>query len=634
MGQPLDILKLYWGYTSFRPLQEEIIDAVLQKNDVLALLPTGGGKSICYQIPALIKDGICIVITPLVSLMKDQVDQLKNIGIKAYALYSGMSRKEIDITLDNCIYGNTKLLYVSPERLQSELFLVRAEQMNISLLAVDEAHCISQWGYDFRPSYLKIIAFRETIPNVPCLAVTASATPEVQEDIITKLKLVNYQKFEGSFKRDKLSFSIRKTEDKDQKALEILEKIGGSAIIYVNSRKATKEISVWLNHNNISSDYYHAGLSHDSRQRKQEEWQINLKRVMVATNAFGMGINKSDVRIVIHYDTPTSLEAYYQEAGRAGRDERIAYSVILYQPSDKYLQEQIIEKGHPDAAFLKKIYQAIANYLKVAVGSSEMESYDFDIHDFSSTFNFHVNEVYNALQKLKEEGLVDLNESFYHPSKFIFNMTREKIYEYQVVHAEYDLLIKALMRLYGGEAFIQFTNLSERQLAKYLNTSTFQIIKKMEALHKNGVLYYDKIKDMPQLTFLTQRFDATNLHLDHNRLKERKKVANEKFQNVLRYIENYEVCRMKMVCQYFGENLADDCGICDICLSKKKKTKDNTMELVKIIKESLATAPKTEKEIIKENRNFKEEEMIGVVKKLLDEGEIYYDQQGKLHKVK
>ncbi len=614
-------------------MQEDIIQSCLQKKDTLALLPTGGGKSICYQIPALNKEGICIVITPLISLMKDQVDALKNMGVKAYALYSGMSRKEIDITLDNCIYGDAKLLYVSPERLQSEIFQVRASQMNINLLAVDEAHCISQWGYDFRPSYLKITEFREMIPDVPCLAVTATATPEVEKDIIEKLDLHEVNVFNGSFVRKKLSLSVRKTEDKDQKILEILSKVPGSAIIYVNSRKSAKEISVWLNHNNIQSDYYHAGLSHDSRQRKQDEWQINMIRVMVATNAFGMGINKSDVRVVIHYDIPSSPEAFYQEAGRAGRDEKLSYSVVLFQNSDKIIQQQNLERSHPEPDFIKKIYQAMANYLKIAVGSSEMESYDFDIHEFSSNFNFHISDVYNAIQKLKEEGYIDLNESFYHPSKFIFNTDKEKIYEYQVVHEDYDLLIKGLLRFYGGEAFAQFASISERQLAKYLNATTYQIIKKLESLHKNGIIYYDKIKDTPQLTFLTQRLDTSNLRLDTRRLKERKMIAQNKLNSVLEYLES-DQCRMKWICGYFGEDLKNECGLCDICLSKKKKVKTDLDSLLQTVKKSISTNPKSEKEIIQENMNIKSEELLTAIKNLLEKGDIYYDQGGKLHVAK
>ncbi len=635
MKKAVEILQHYWGYANFRPRQEEIIEAILQKKDVLALLPTGGGKSICYQVPALMQEGICIVVTPLVALMKDQVDQLKKLGIKAYALHSGMSKREIDVTLDNCIYGPVKLLYVAPERLQSELFIQRSLQMNINLLAIDEAHCISQWGYDFRPSYLQIKEFREKIPTVPCLAVTATGTPKVQDDILVKLNFKDYQKFQGSFIRKKLSFSVRKTEDKNQKILDILEKVGGSTIIYVNKRKSTKELSVWLNHNNISANFYHGGLSHDSRVRKQEEWMLNLSRVMVSTNAFGMGINKPDVRLIIHYDIPPNLESYYQEAGRAGRDNKVAFSVILFQNSDESIQKQLIETSHPEPAFLKRVYQSIANYLKIAVGSGAMESYDFDIHEFCSNFNFHVNEVYSAIQKLKEEGLLDLNESFYHPSKFMFSLEREKIYEYQVVHEEYDKLIKSLFRLYGGEAFVQFTNLSERQLAKYLNQTTYQVIQRLESLHKNGIIFYDKIKDKAQLTFLSQRYDAAKLPLNHQRLQERKSLAGDKLNQSLSYIKQNEECRMKVVCRYFGEELEEDCGICDICLSKKKTSKHGYSEDTKnSILKLLAESSFSEKEIIKELKSVKNEEVISVIKSLLEQGVVYYDQSGKLHLIK
>ncbi len=421
-------------------------------------------------------------------------------------------------------------------------------------------------------------------------------------------------------------------EDKQQKVLEILGKVKGSAIIYVNKRKTTKELSVFLNHNNISSDYYHGGLGHDSRVRKQEEWMLNLNRVMVSTNAFGMGINKPDVRLIIHYDVPPNIESYYQEAGRAGRDNRIAYAVMLYQAADEAMQKHLVEVNHPEPTFMKRVYQSIANYLKIAAGSGEMESYDFDIHGFCSNFDFHVNEVYTALQKLKEEGILDLNESFYHPSKFIFNLDKEKIYEYQVVHEEFDLLIKALFRLYGGEAFIQFTNLSERQLAKYLNQTTYQVIQKLEVLHKNGVIFYDKIKDKPQLTFLTQRYDAAKLPLDQGRLKERKQLAEEKLQHVLTYTKQTTECRMKFICGYFGEDLAEDCGICDVCLSRKNSSKkpDYRKIYAKVI-EGLNIEARSEKEIITLINDEKREDVLVAIKTLLDEGKIYLDHGGKLH---
>ena len=633
MHSPSEILNQYWGHAGFRPLQEDIIRSVMDGRDTLALLPTGGGKSVCFQVPALAMEGVCIVVTPLIALMKDQVDALNRKNIKAASIYSGMSKREIDVTLDNCIYGQVKFLYVSPERLQTELFVARAQQMKVNLLAVDEAHCISQWGYDFRPSYLEIATFKQLLPDTPCIALTATATPRVKEDIIQKLDLKTPNTFQGSFLRTKLSLSVRKTADKERKLLEILEKVPGSAIVYVNSRKAAKQLSLWLNHNNISADFYHAGLSHDSRRRKQEEWQMNLQRVMVSTNAFGMGIDKPDVRLVIHYDMPTSIEAYYQEAGRAGRDQKIAYGVILYQESDLLNQQALLEKSHPSPEYIRKVYQAMANYLKIAVGSSALESYDFDVNEFSANFNFSSAEVYQAIQKLKEEGFVDLNESFYHPSRFIFNAGKERVYDFQVANEEYDLLIKAMLRLYGGESFRQFTDLSERQLAKYLNASTYQVIKKLEALQKNGIITYDKIKDTPQLTFLTQRYDAAVLPLNLQRLKERKAVAKEKLQRLADYVATQRECRMKTLCRYFGEELAENCGKCDVCLGRKGEEMParDVARFSSLVKESLRESPKTEKELAQDIKNLKSEQVVVGIKALLQTGEIYYDRGGRLH---
>ncbi len=633
MHSPSEILNQYWGHAGFRPLQEDIIRSVMDGRDTLALLPTGGGKSVCFQVPALAMEGVCIVVTPLIALMKDQVDALNRKNIKAASIYSGMSKREIDVTLDNCIYGQVKFLYVSPERLQTELFVARAQQMKVNLLAVDEAHCISQWGYDFRPSYLEIATFKQLLPDTPCIALTATATPRVKEDIIQKLDLKTPNTFQGSFLRTKLSLSVRKTADKESKLLEILEKVPGSAIVYVNSRKAAKQLSLWLNHNDISADFYHAGLSHDSRRRKQEEWQMNLQRVMVSTNAFGMGIDKPDVRLVIHYDMPTSIEAYYQEAGRAGRDQKIAYGVILYQESDLLNQQALLEKSHPSPEYIRKVYQAMANYLKIAVGSSALESYDFDVNEFSANFNFSSAEVYQAIQKLKEEGFVDLNESFYHPSRFIFNAGKERVYDFQVANEEYDLLIKAMLRLYGGESFRQFTDLSERQLAKYLNASTYQVIKKLEALQKNGIITYDKIKDTPQLTFLTQRYDAAVLPLNLQRLKERKAVAKEKLQRLAGYVATQGECRMKTLCRYFGEELAENCGKCDVCLGRKGEEMParDVARFSSLVKESLRESPKTEKELAQDIKNLKSEQVVVGIKALLQTGEIYYDRGGRLH---
>ncbi|MEM1137932.1 MAG: ATP-dependent DNA helicase RecQ, partial [Bacteroidota bacterium] len=448
------ILYQYWKYTTFRSLQEEIIQAVLAGKDTLALLPTGGGKSICFQVPALAKEGVCIVISPLIALMKDQVYQLNTRGIEAKAIYAGMSQREIDITLDNAIYGNIKFLYVSPERLKTEIFITRAAKMNISLLAIDEAHCISQWGYDFRPPYLELMQFRELIPNVPCIALTATATEVVKNDIQDKLGFdQNAGFFQKSFARENLSYSVYYEEDKEKRMLEILSKVAGSAIVYVRSRKRTKHFADFLRARKISASFYHAGLSNEERARRQDDWINNRTRVIVATNAFGMGIDKPDVRIVIHLDLPDNLEAYYQEAGRAGRDERKAFAVLLYNHNDIKQLKENIEISHPSIDKLKKVYQAVANYLKIAVGSGYLESYDFDLDDFVNTFKLPYLETYHALKKLEEQDFIQFNESFYAPSRLTIALSHDKLYEFQVANKEADKLIKILLRVYGAEIY-------------------------------------------------------------------------------------------------------------------------------------------------------------------------------------
>jgi len=633
LASPEAILKQYWGYSHFRPLQKEIIEAVLSGKDTLGLLPTGGGKSICFQVPAMMQPGICIVISPLISLMKDQVDQLRHVGIKAYAIYTGMTRREIDICLDNCIYGEIKFLYVSPERLNTELFVERVKRMKVNLLVVDEAHCIAQWGYDFRPSYLEIAKFREILPSTSLLALTATATQTVREDIIRHLNFINPIVVRGSFVREKLSLSVRKVNDKDRKLLEIMQKVKGSTIVYVNSRKRTKDISLMLHRHGYDSDYYHAGLSHDARVRKQEAWQKGRFRIMVATNAFGMGINKSNVRLVVHYDLPGSPEAYYQEAGRAGRDGHIAYAVVLFTELDGKLMIDQLERNYPSANYLKKVYQAIANYLKIAVGSSRLESYDFDINAFAETFDLNTYEVFQAIKRLEEEGLLEINEGFYHPSKVTFNATKEKLYEYQIAHEEMDLLIKAILRLYGGEVFSDFMPVSEQHLAKFLNTTTYSVIKKLETMHRQDVLVYDKVKDKPQIAFLTSRYDATLLPVDAAHLKMRKKAERGRLDKMLHYLQNDLDCRMIQVSTYFGEVPEHPCGICDVCIAQKnargagKKMSESTKS--KIL-ELLRDGSKRESELLSTATQSEKEHVILAIKQLLESDNIFVDKDGKL----
>ena len=632
MEEPLKILKQYWGFDSFRVLQGDIVASVLASKDTLVLLPTGGGKSLCYQLPALCNEGLCIVVSPLIALMKDQVDQLRNKGIKAYAIYTGLTSREIDIILDNCIYGNVKLLYVSPERLQTEIFVERVKNMKVNLLAVDEAHCVSQWGYDFRPSYLEIANFKNDIlPEIPTIALTATATKAVVEDIADKLGMQKPEIFQASFVRSNLSFAVRKVEDKDSKLISILKNVPGTACVYVRTRKRARDLSNLLLQNQISADYYHAGIGHDQRINKQELWQQGKIRVIVATNAFGMGIDKQDVRIVIHYDLPDTLEAYYQEAGRAGRDGNKAYAVLVFHEGDKDLANKFFESAQPSIDFVKRVYQALANYYKMAVGSNKLSFYDFDILDFCNNFNFHRSEVYYAIKKLQEEGFIELNESFYHPSKVTFNIEKADLYKFQIANEQYDPLIKTLLRIYGGEVLNSFVQISENQLARFINTTTYKVKTQLFHLSRIKVITYDAMRDKPQLSFITPRFDASKLPINQVRFRERRKIKEEKLKAMLRYVEAEHRCRTSIILEYFGEHSYEDCGFCDYCLEKKKKlNQSDHLRIEEMVRYELKKGPRLPEEI---TGLFSEKELImveSIVREMTDTSELGYDDKGRL----
>ncbi len=568
---PQQILKKYWGYDSFRAMQEEIINCVLEKNDTLALLPTGGGKSICFQVPAMALEGVCIVVTPLIALMKDQVFQLGKRGISAKAIYSGMSKREIDIALDNCVYNkNIKFLYLSPERLKTDLFQQRVAKMNVSLLAIDEAHCISQWGYNFRPAYLEIAAIREKIPNVPCIALTATATLQVRQDIQDKLDFrEGSEVFTKSFSRENLSYSAFLKENKNQKILQILNNVKGTGIIYVRNRKQCKDIALWLRQQKISADFYHAGLTHAQRNHVQESWIDGKIRVIAATNAFGMGIDKPDVRTVIHIDLPDSLEAYYQEAGRAGRDEKKAYAISIFDKGDLINLEKKTKQAHPEPKIIRKVYQALANYFKIAVGSFPMESFDFDMSEFFRRFSIPYIETYNSIKILEEQGFLQLSESFYTPSKVWIKVDNATLYNFQIVNPKSDTVIKGLLRAYGG-AFQQFISISEQQLSRFLKMQKMELVAQLNYLAQQNILDYQPQKDVPQLSFLTARYTANDLPLDLELLKTRKKEALQKAFSVINYVSNDMRCRTQILLHYFGEKTNEICGVCDTCIKNKK----------------------------------------------------------------
>ncbi len=604
-----ELLKKHWGFDQFRPLQQEIIQAVLDKKDTLALLPTGGGKSLCFQIPALAQEGICIVVSPLIALMKDQVNNLRKKEIKASAIFSGMSNREIDITLDNCIHGNYKFLYVSPERLQTEIFIERVKKMNVNLIAVDEAHCISQWGYDFRPSYLQVANIRVLLPHVPVLALTATATEEVVKDIQEKLlfnknsklpsplgrepvpNLIREVRGEGSvirksFFRPNISYSVLLEDDKLGKLLRIVSRIKGSGIIYVRNRKKTQSIAEYLNKNKIAASFYHAGLDAQTRDKRQLEWLNNKVKIIVCTNAFGMGIDKPDVRFVIHMDIPDSPEAYFQEAGRAGRDEQKAYAIILYQQTDiKTLKEQI-ELSFPPIEMIKNIYRALGSYLQLAIGSGKDQTFLFNLYDFCQAYPFNLLTTYNALKILERAGYISLTESVYIPSRIHFHVKKEVLLNFQVSHPNYDIVIKTILRTYAG-VFDEYVKINEADIAKKCNLTIKQIKDILTRIAKSEIISYFPQTDSPRLTFLQVRIDYKHLFISKEVYQNRKALLEHRINTMIQYVSETSKCRSQFLLSYFNEEKSTFCGICDICRDYHNNVPNNNE--YKLIKETTTT---------------------------------------------
>lgn len=621
-----EILKKYWGYETFRPLQQDIIESVLSGKDTLALLPTGGGKSICFQVPAMATEGLCIVVSPLIALMKDQVENLVKRDIKAVAIYSGMSYREINYTLDNCIHGDIKFLYLSPERLKSDLVRERIAQMTIGLLAIDEAHCISQWGYDFRPEYLQIADIRDMLKGVPVLALTATATPEVVKDIQTQLHFPRPNVFVKSFTRKNIAYVVNDSEDKNQRLLHILSKVNGSGLVYVRNRRKTQEIAYLLSKNRISADYYHAGLPHEVRNKKQEDWIKNKTRIMVCTNAFGMGIDKPDVRVVVHYEMPESLESYYQEAGRAGRDEQKSFAVLLFNRADELEALKRLEASFPPEKDIKRVYQALCNYYQIPVGVSEDRSFDFDIIDFVKKFNIETGVAYPALRILEQTDLIALTESFYEPSKLKFLMGQGMLYKFQVEHPHLDNFIKLLLRSYGG-VFDQYVTISEKLLAQREKQQEPTLRKQLIQLHQLGVIDYQPQKDKPQLTFINHRVDAETIDFRKSLLQQRKVTATEKLQAMLAYAKNSVVCRSIKIVSYFDEYSSEECGVCDVCLMRKKIAL-STEEFTRLMTEIEATItqqPMLLDSLVKHLKEFPQEKVLETVRYLLDNDKLRYN---------
>lgn len=626
------ILKAYWGYGQFRPLQEDIIKSALAGQDTLALLPTGGGKSVCFQVPALAMEGVCLVITPLIALMKDQVEQLKKREIPAVAIYSGMNRREIDIALDNCVYGNVKFLYLSPERLKTEIFQERVKRMKVCLLAVDEAHCISQWGYDFRPPYLEIKDLRDQLPQVPILALTATATEHVRKDIQDRLGFKVQNVFVKSFARSNLSYSCLPTEDKIKRLLEIVQRMQGQSIVYVRSRRQTVELAKYLQSKRVSAAPYHAGLKFEERSSVQNAWITDKVRIIVATNAFGMGIDKPDVRLVVHMDLPESLEAYYQEAGRAGRDEKYAYAVILFGPNDVQELQKKIREAHPPLEIIRRVYQCLANYFQLAVGSGAMSSFDFDIADFAKQYKLSLLETHHAIKRLEGEGYVQLNEGYYMPSRLLLVLTHTALYEFQVLNPEFDALLRMVLRLYGGEAFSNFVKISERKLAKQLNSSEQEIRKKLQYLHKVQVLVYEPQHDAPQLTFTMPRQDAHNLPLNNKKLDKLRERAELQAKEMGRYVETTGRCRTQMLLEYFSEISDVSCRVCDHCLAERKREREVPVEeaLQNKALELIQLKSFLPVELVQQFEPKDRETVTRLLREMLDTGRITYQDSGKL----
>ena len=636
------ILKQYWGYDQFRPLQEEVINSVLEGKDTLALMPTGGGKSLCYQVPALAKGGLCLVISPLIALMKDQVENLRKKNITAYAIFSGMSRAEVINTLRVATESNCKFLYVSPERLETKLFKEYLPGMHVNLIAVDEAHCISQWGYDFRPPYLRIAALREELPAVPVLALTASATAEVQIDICQRLtspltplqrrgeeKSEDWKIIRQSFERKNLSYSVFKVDSKINKVIEILKNVQGTSIVYCKSRKRTKEIADLLRLQNISSAFYHAGLSQEERNKRQEDWIKNKIRVIVCTNAFGMGIDKPDVRSVIHADVPDCLENYYQEAGRAGRDGEKSYAVLLYDDHDITELGRMAAVRYPPMDEIRTVYQAVANYLQIPASSGEGNYYDFDINDFVKKFKLNTQTAMYALKALEQDNWLALNEQVFIPSKVKFTTTKEALYEFEKTHPDLEPTIKALLR--GYEGIFDFpASISETVLIRLLKKDVEEIKKDLHRLHQYGVLHYEPQKDNPQIFFPRNRVRAEDLSLNLELYNKRKEKFSARVKNIIQYVQELVTCRSKMIGSYFGDTKLHNCKVCDNCLRQKKvhideKEFDKISERIQTV---LAPQPMPSKELLDKLGSFKKEKAWKVIEFLQAEDKLEVDKAG------
>jgi ATP-dependent DNA helicase RecQ len=618
-----EILRQYWGYDSFRGIQEEIIESIGSGRDTLGLMPTGGGKSVTFQVPALAREGICIVVTPLVALMKDQVQNLRRRGIKAAAIYSGMSRQEIIITLENCIFGGFKFLYISPERIASEIFLTKLRSMRVNMLTIDESHCISQWGYDFRPAYLKIADIRQHLPGVPVLALTATATPEVVDDIQEKLQFSEKNVFRMSFERQNLAYVVRRVEDKQGEMVRILKRMEGSAIVYARSRRNTKEIAAILNGEGICANFYHAGLDNAVKDLRQRAWQNDECRVMVATNAFGMGIDKPDVRIVIHMDVPDSPEAYFQEAGRAGRDGERAYAVLLYADGDKRKLHKRVAETFPERDYIKSVYEHVQYYYQMAMGDGQDCVKEFNLEDFCQRFGHFPVQANSALRIIDQAGYLEYTDEQDNASRIIFLIRRDELYRLRDENPNTEMLMQLIMRSYTG-IFTDYVFISEDALMTKSGLSRQQIYAILISLSKRGVIHYVPHKKTPYIIYTRERVPVDELYISHEVYEDKKERYVRRIEAMIEYASSEGMCRSRLLLRYFGERNEHDCGQCDVCLARRRRLRSNEGEFQTMADEvrRMVEAEPLSPLQLRDRFPEREPELDAVVSYLLSEGVI------------
>ena len=614
----LDTLKKYWQYDSFRPMQREAIESVMSGRDTLVLMPTGGGKSIIYQLPTLASDGLCIVVTPLIALMKDQVDALRRRGIPAVAVHSGLSSRQIDIALDNCVYGDVKFLYVAPERLSSEMFRLRVDRMNVSLLAVDEAHCISQWGYDFRPSYLRIKELRRFLPDTPILALTASATPQVAKDIMEQLEFAEPNVLQSSFLRPNLSYSVRQTDDKEGQLMRIINNVPGCGIVYVRMRNTAERVANYLIEQGESASFYHGGLPTTERAMRQDEWVSGKTRIMVATNAFGMGIDKRDVRFVVHYTMSDSLESYYQEAGRAGRDGNRSYAVILMSSDDNNRIIDLFEKEFPDIQLIQSVYHELCSYLGVAIGDGKEASFVFNIYDFCRHIKQPIVIVHNIIKLLQLNGYMTLVEDCEHPARMMFMVTRDELYNIKMQSEKEEDILRTILRLYTG-IFNEFRPIDEMEIAASSKHSHEEVHDFLKRMWRANVIRYIPTNHDPLIFLDEERLPAKDVYISPATYSHRKSLMLERFNHLLHYANEEQECRSRIIEQYFCDKMSEPCGICDNCLARKKREKSNTSNYEQQILSLLATEPMTIKELIAKIKG-NEQTLVEIIRNLTERG--------------